>query len=73
MDRPPFIPDEVSRHIYEMAMKPSLLSRLMIEQRPPIKPRPWYRRAWARVDRYLPRVRVSIGPFDDSCSCEGWD
>lgn len=28
------------------------------------KPRPWYRRLWYRIDRYLPRVSVRLGPTD---------
>ena len=48
-----------------MGMKTSgeMLAEVREEERP-AKPRPWYRRAWDRIDRYLPRVRVSIGPRD---------
>lgn len=58
----PFIPDDVARATYEMVLTPTLVSRSPLFQRPPLRPQPWYRQLWRRIDRYLPRVRVWLGP-----------
>ena len=51
--------DRLVSELDETQARGALFSYL---RRIPRKPRPWYRRAWDRIDRYLPRVRVSIGP-----------
>ena len=70
----PFIPEDVSKEVIKRAMQESLMTRLARSRLAwiPYRRRPWYRRAWYTVNRYLPRVRVYLGPRDASCSCEDW-
>jgi len=66
----PMIPDALRRQIIADVQQRGAVFG-MLSRRPP-KPRPWYRRAWSRIDRYLPRVRVSLGPDAGSRFGGGW-
>ena len=69
MPEKPLIPEDLQREIMEDVLKKSSVLRML--KWPPPKPRPWYRRVWQRVDRYLPRVKVYLGPLD-SCDGDHW-
>lgn len=64
MDRR-FVP-MVSREVRDAALHDSVVMQFIRTPSPwnlglP-KPRPWYRRLWHRIDHYLPRVSVHLGP-----------
>lgn len=57
----PLIPDDVLAEVMGAAVHDSVVMQFA-RRRGPIKPRPWYWRVWHRIDRYLPRVSVHLGP-----------
>lgn len=66
MSEKPFIPDAVLAEAMGAALHDSVVLSFMRTPSPwnrglP-KPRPWYRRLWHRIGRYLPRVSVHLGP-----------
>lgn len=65
----PLIPYDVMQQVLGAALNESVTAQFLKQtgQWPP--PSSWYARFWRRVDSYLPRVSVHIGPRPD-CYCD---